>query len=74
MKVYRMTFDIAVSQACPHDVYTLESLILKAIRSDRNVLGVEGRKENCLICNGVDASEMIDKQNKEARNEYHRMD
>lgn len=65
MKVYRMTFDIAVSKYCHHDVYTLASLISKAICSDKNVLGAEGRKENCLICNGVDASEMIDKQNKE---------
>ena len=65
MKVYRMTFDIAVSKSCPHDVYTLESLISKAICSDRNVLAAEGKKQNCLICNVVDASEMIDKQNKE---------
>ena len=65
MKVYRMTFDIAVSKSCSCDVYTLESLISKAICSDRNVLAAEGRKENCLICNGVDASEMINKQNKE---------
>ena len=65
MRVYRMTFDIVVSKFCTHDVYTLESLISKAICSDKNVLAAEGKKENCLICNGVDASEMIDKQNKE---------
>lgn len=70
MKVYRMTFDIAVSNHCPHDVYTLQSLITKAICSCINVLGAEGKKENCLTRNGVDASEMIDKQNKEARNEH----
>lgn len=65
MKVYRMTFDIAVSKFYTHDVYTLESLISKAICSDPNILAAEGRKENCLICNCVDASKMIDKQNKE---------
>lgn len=64
MKVYRMTFDIAVSKYCPHDVYTLEALIARAICSDNNVLAAEGNKDNCLIRNGVDASEMIDKQNK----------
>lgn len=65
MKVFRMTFDIAVSKYCTHDVYTLESLITKAICSDINILAAEGKKQNCLICNGVDVSEMIDKQNKE---------
>ena len=65
MKVYRMTFDIAVSKSCPHDFFILESLISKAICSDKNVLAAEGKKENRLICNVVDASEMIDKQNKE---------
>lgn len=65
MKVYRMTFDIAVSQYCSHDVYTLISMITKTICSNSNVLAAEGKKNNCLICNGVDASEMIDKQNKE---------
>ena len=65
MKVFRMTFDIAVSEYCTHDVYTLESLITKAICSDINVLAAEGKKHNCLICNGVDTSEMINKQNKE---------
>ena len=66
MKVYRMTFDIAVSKFYPNDVYTLESLISKAICSNNQyILAVESRKENCLICNCVDASKMIDKQNKE---------
>ena len=65
MKVFRMTFDIAVSKNCTHDVYTLESLITKAICSDINILAAEGKKHNCLICNGVDASEIIDKQNKD---------
>ena len=65
MKVFRMTFDIAVSKYFTQDVYTLESLITKAICSDINVLAVEGKNQNCLICNGVDASEMINKQNKE---------
>ena len=66
MKVYRMTFDIAVSKFYPNDVYTLESLISKAICSNNQyILAAESRKENCLICNCVDASKMIDKQNKE---------
>jgi len=65
MKVYRMTFDIAVSKFYTHDVYTLESLISRAICSDPNILAAESRNENCLICNCVDASKMIDKQNKE---------
>lgn len=67
MKVYRMTFDIAVSKFFPHDVYTLEESISKAICSDNPyVLAAEGVKDNCLICNGVDASQMIDKQKKDA--------
>lgn len=64
MMVYRMTFDIAVSKYFSHDVYTLQSVIAKAICSAKDVLAAEGKKENCLICNSVDASEMIDKQNK----------
>lgn len=67
MKVYRMTFDIAVSKFYTNDVYTLESLISKAICSNNQyILAAESRNENCLICNCVDASRMIDnKQNKE---------
>lgn len=65
MKVYRMTFDIAVSKNYHNDVYDLESLISKAICSAPNILAAEGKKENCLICNGVDASKMIYEQNKE---------
>ena len=65
MMVYRMTFDIAVSKYCSHDVYTLQSVIAKAICSAKDVLAAEGKKENCLICSSVDASGMIDKQNKE---------
>lgn len=65
MKVYRMTFDIAVSKFYTHDVYTLESLISKAICSDPNILAAEGRKENGLICNSMDASKMIDEQNRQ---------
>jgi hypothetical protein len=65
MMVYRMTFDIAVSNYCSHDVYTLQSVIAKAICSAKDVLAAEGKKENCLICNSVDASGMIDKQNKD---------
>lgn len=65
MRVYRMTFDIAVSKLCTYDVYDLGQLISKAICSDPNILAAEGKKENCLICNGVDASKMIDEQNKE---------
>ena len=49
MMVYRMTFDIAVSNYCSHDVYTLQSLIAKAICSGKDVLAAEGKKENCLI-------------------------
>lgn len=64
MTVYRMTFDIAVSKYFSHDVYTLQSVIAKAICSAKDVLAAEGKKENCLTCNSVDASEMIDKQNK----------
>ena len=65
MRVYRMTFDIAVSKYYSNDVYDLESLISKAICSTPNILAVEGKPENCLICIGADASKMIDKQNKE---------
>lgn len=67
MKVYRMTFDIAVSQYCHNDGYDLETLISKAICSAPHILAAEGRRENCLICNGVDASKIIDEQKDETK-------
>lgn len=63
MRVVRYTFDICIHKSCPHDVYTLASVLEMHIMGCTGVCGCEVKASHGERSNVVDVDAVIKAQN-----------